>query len=151
MNILTYVALILFADAPFMGLNVFQRDSLAGVSLIAPEYEREQQAFFNVDVPEYYISDIDPRLSRARSLGVKGVKHTPRSPSIWLLLLLRAKVNCPPHRFLHCDVFIKDIGNNSVPLVSRISLDVDSLKGPLHLGVPKSNIPHAVSSLVRRH
>jgi len=76
-----------------------------------------------MDVSKSDVSHSDSRLSIA--FLEKRVKHAAWASAIRLVLLLRTNVDVPPDRLNDFHVLIEDVFDDTVTVISRISLHID--------------------------
>lgn len=93
----------------------------------------------------------DSRLSLACTFLIKWVQHTSRSISIRLPHLLRSNVNGPPNWSVHCKVFVINICNVSVSLITRICFNINTFQGSFLNYISKCNISNTTTTNVRRN
>lgn len=97
-----------------------------------------------------YIFQSDSRLSFTCTFFIKWVQHTSRSISIWLFHLLRSDINCPPNGSVHSKVFVIDICNVSISLITRICFNIYTFQWSFLNYISKCNIPNATATYMRR-
>ena len=79
------------------------------------------------------------------------IEHAAWATSIGLFLLLRTDVDTPPDRHVYLKIFIENVCDLSVSIVTWVGLDIDSLKWLLKRHVSEGNVSNAGMLRVRRY
>jgi hypothetical protein len=147
----TYIALVLLSNEPPSCLYIFEGHIGTWIGLVAPQNDRKEKTVPHQHISEQDVGDVDAGLGRARTFRIERVEHAARTTFIWLFLLLGTKINSPPYWFMHSDVFIHNVVDDSVPIVSWIGLNVDSLERLFEKSISEGDVSHAVAFVIRRH
>lgn len=143
-HILTYHSSLLLAYVPLVCGDILEIEIPTGVGDVASDGDWVEPAVADSYVPESNIFEGHERLCDAAALGIERIEHATGSVTVRLFHLLWSDIYRPPLRSKHRKVLIDNVGDNSVACVSWVGLDVDALKGILHVDVAESNILNAV-------
>jgi hypothetical protein len=110
-DVLSDVSDILRSE-PSSHIHVCEFKASAGVSRIASDNTRREDAPVDVYITHGYIPHSDSRVHVA--VSVEGVQHAPGAATVRLLLLLSAYVNAPPEGIFHFQTIVYNILNKAI-------------------------------------
>ena len=131
--------------------NFNKIDILARIGNIASNCDWVEQTLMDFHILQSDISQSHSGLGCAGTFFVERVKHAAWAISIWLLHLLRANIDCPPDRPIHCEVYIVYVLHKPIAIIARVCFHVNTFEWPDHSHVPKCNISYAVATQIGRH
>lgn len=136
---------------PLVSSHIVKEEVSAGICFVAPDNHWEEKAIIDHYVLQCDVPHSNSRLSCALTFTIKRVKHTSRPVSVWLFHLLRTNINSPPMWCLHSNIFVPNVLNDSITLISRVGLYVYPLPRPVHLHILECHISNTVRTKVRRN